>query len=91
MVAYLEDLASTATDLELLLVRRDLLVCTILWQTMSRGINAGHGTFRLANVRFPDGELPPQILYLTGLSPDESLLLCLSAVPTSLSVYVLSK
>lgn len=56
VVDHLESSASQASGMELLLLRRDLLVCTILWHTMSRGINAGSS--RISHLRFPTGGSP---------------------------------
>jgi hypothetical protein len=54
LVAYLEQQIKEADGLGLLLLHRDLLIITLLWQTCSRGVNAG--SWRLANILLPTGK-----------------------------------
>jgi hypothetical protein len=57
LVAYLEQQIKEADGLGLLLLHRDLLIITLLWQTCSRGVNAG--SWRLANILLPTGKILP--------------------------------
>lgn len=54
---YLQRRTAKATGVPKLLLMRDALVFTLLWQTKSRGNNAG--MWRLENLRLPTGAVWP--------------------------------
>lgn len=53
VLAYLERKLAKATGMVKLLLLRDALIFALLWQTKSRGNNAG--MWRLENLRLPTG------------------------------------
>jgi len=56
LVAYLKQAIKEPSGLPLLLLHRDLLIVTLLWNTSSRGANAG--SWRLENIKLPTGRVP---------------------------------
>jgi hypothetical protein len=61
LVLHLQKAILEADSMTLLLLHRDLLIVTLLWNTCSRGPNAG--SWRLENIKFPSGKLPLGRLY----------------------------
>ncbi len=57
VLVHLRRKAEKASGMARLLYLRDALIFVLLWQTKSRGNNAG--MWRLENLRLPTGSLPP--------------------------------